>query len=222
MSTGQAAQSGTVAFVDEPIVDDQAATGAIEAEGTADLDDATSVEAPKDLRRPQGVSRWIRRSPAKTGMAILAILAIASVAVATWMYVVQHRYDQQAGPAAQKAALTAATEGSVALLSYSPDSIDRDLAAAKSHLTGEFLTYYSHFTDEIVKPASQKKSIKTTASVARAAISEMHSDSAVVLLFINQTSMSSDRSEPSQIASSVLVTLANVNGNWLIAKFEPV
>jgi Mce-associated membrane protein len=190
MSTGQAAQSGTVAFVAEPIVDDQAATAAIEAEGTADLHDATSVEAPKDLRGPHGVSRWIRRSPAD--------------------------------PAAQTAALTAATEGSVALLSYSPDSIDRDLTAAKSHLTGEFLTYYSHFTDEIVKPASQKKSIKTTASVARAAVSEMHSDSAVVLLFINQTSMSSDRSEPSQLASTVLVTLTKLNGNWLIAKFEPV
>jgi Mce-associated membrane protein len=222
MSKGQAAQSGTVAFVAEPIVDDQAATAAIEAEGTADLHDATSVEAPKDLRGPHGVSRWIRRSPAKTGIVLLAICAIASVTLATWMYVVQHRSDQQTDPAAQTAALTAATEGSVALLSYSPDSIDRDLTAAKSHLTGEFLTYYSHFTDEIVKPASQKKSIKTTASVARAAVSEMHSDSAVVLLFINQTSMSSDRSEPSQLASTVLVTLTKLNGNWLIAKFEPV
>jgi Mce-associated membrane protein len=212
MSTGQVAQSGTVACVDGPIVDDQAATAAIEAEGT-------TVEAPKDLRGPHGVSRWIRRSLAKTG---IVLLAIASIALATWLYVVQYRADQQAGPAAQKAALTAATEGSVALLSYSPDSIDRDLAAAKSHLTGEFLTYYSHFTEEIVKPASQKKSIKTTASVAMAAVSEMRSDSAVVLLFIDQTSMSSDRSEPSQVASSVLVTLTNVNGNWLIAKFEPV
>jgi Mce-associated membrane protein len=50
----------------------------------------------------------------------------------------------------------------------------------------------------------------------------MHTDSAVVLLFINQTSMSSDRSEPTLLASSVLVTLNNVDGNWLIAKFDPV
>jgi Mce-associated membrane protein len=210
MSTRQALQSEVVEMLDEPIVDDNPDMG------------AATVEAPKPVREQLGVSQWIRRSPAKVGIAVLVMLAVASVALATWMYVLQYRSDQQIDPAAEKAVLTAATEGSVALLSYSPDSIDRDLATANSHLTGEFLTYYRQFTDEIVRPAAKQKSIKSSATIARAAISEMHTDSAVVLLFVNQTSTSSDRPEPSLLASSVLVTLTNVDGNWLIAKIEPV
>jgi Mce-associated membrane protein len=210
MSTRQALQSEVVEMLDEPIVDDNPDMG------------AATVEAPKPVREQLGVSQWIRRSPAKVGIAVLVMLAVASVALATWMYVLQYRSDQQIDPAAEKAVLTAAAEGSVALLSYSPDSIDRDLATANSHLTGEFLTYYRQFTDEIVRPAAKQKSIKSSATIARAAISEMHTDSAVVLLFVNQTSTSSDRPEPSLLASSVLVTLTNVDGNWLIAKFEPV
>jgi Mce-associated membrane protein len=222
MSTGQGTQSGVVEVVDEPIVDDHhPVTDAIDADSATDSGDTATAESTK-LRDQRAMSRWIRRSPTKLGIAILAVFTVASMALAIWMYVVQYRADQQTDAAAQKAALTAANEGSIALLSYSPESIDRDLAAAKSHLTGEFLTYYGQFTEQIVKPASKQKSIKTTAAVARAAISEMHTDSAVVLLFINQTSMSSDRSEPTLLASSVLVTLNNVDGNWLIAKFDPV
>lgn len=219
MSTGQVAQSRVDDLVDETSVDDTSTADAIDADTSEESGDATAVDAR--LRR-RGVARWVHRSPTRVRMAMLAILTVAAVAVATWMYVAQHRAEQQTGPAAQQAVLAAATEGSVALLSYSPETIDRDLTAAKSHLTGEFLTYYSQFTEQIVKPASKQKSIKTTAAVTRAAISEMHSDSAVVLLFINQTSMSSDRSEPSLQASSVLVTLKRTDGNWLIAKFEPV
>jgi len=222
MSTGQVAQSGVVEFVDEPTADDISTADAIDADSSADSGNATVVDAPKAPRGQRSVARWLRRSPTKVRIAMLAILTVAAVALATWMYVAQHRTEQQTGPTAQQAALAAATEGSVALLSYSPETIDRDLTAAKSHLTGEFLTYYSQFSEQIVKPASKQKSIKTTAAVTRAAVSEMHADSAVVLLFINQTSMSSDRSEPSLLASSVLVTLKNVDGNWLIAKFEPV
>jgi Mce-associated membrane protein len=174
------------------------------------------------LDAASAVRRWIRRSPAKVGLGLLAAVIVAAVALASWMYVFQYRPDQQTDPAAEQAALTAATEGSVALLSYSPDDIDRDLAAAKSHLTGEFLTYYSQFVDQIVKPATKQKSVKSSAAVTRAAVSEMHADSAVVLVFINQTSTSSARPEPTQLASSVLVTMSNVNGHWFIAKFEPV
>ena len=65
-------------------------------------------------------------------------------------------------------ALDAAKTGTVALLSYSPESLDKDFAAAKSHLTGDFLSYYTQFTQQIVTPAAKQKSVKTAASVVRA------------------------------------------------------
>jgi Mce-associated membrane protein len=169
-----------------------------------------------------GAQWWCRVSLANSGLSLLAIAALVSVALAGLMYVRQCRLDQQTGPGARTAALTAATEGSVALLSYAPQSLVVDLAAAKSHLTGEFLAHYGRFTDEVLAPAAQQQAVKTVAAVTKAAISEMHLDSAVVLLFIDQTTTSLQHPVPEQVSSSVMVTVNNIKGQWLIAKFEPV
>ena len=109
---------------------------------------------------------------------------------------------QQTNTAATNIALEAAKSGTVALLSYSPDSLDKDFAAAKSNLTGDFLSYYTQFTEQIVTPAAKEKSVKTTASVVRAAVSEIHPDSAMVLVFINQTTTSKENPDGAFAASS--------------------
>jgi Mce-associated membrane protein len=108
------------------------------------------------------------------------------------------------------------------VLSYSPDTLDRDFSSARSHLTGDFLSYYDQFTQQIVAPAAKQKSVKTTAVVLRAALSEFHPDSAVVLLFVNQSTQSRDRPEPTLTSSSVQVTLTRAGGKWLISTFNPV
>ena len=125
--------------------------------------------------------------------------------------------------AAVKSALSAASDGTVAVLSYSPDTLDRDFSSAKSHLTGDFLKYYEQFTQQIVGPAAKQKGVKTTAVVLRAAlIGEFHPDSATVLLFVNQTTQSKDRPEPTMTSSSVLATMTKADGQWLISSFNPV
>ena len=124
--------------------------------------------------------------------------------------------------AAANVALDAAKNGTVALLSYSPESLDKDFAAAKSHLTGDFLSYYTQFTEQIVTPAAKQKSVKTTASVVRAAVSEMHPDSAVVLVFINQNTTSKENPDGAFAASAVKVGLKKINDAWLISSFDPV
>jgi Mce-associated membrane protein len=55
-----------------------------------------------------------------------------------------------------------------------------------------------------------------------AAASELHPNSAVVLLFVNQATVSKDRPDPAMASSTVLVSLAKVHGKWLISKFDPV
>ncbi len=88
-------------------------------------------------------------------------------------------------PGVAATVLTAASDGTVALLSYSPESLDKDFATAKSHLSGDFLSYYNDFTQRIVAPAAKQKSLKTTARVVAAALSELRPDSAVVLLYVD-------------------------------------
>ena len=118
--------------------------------------------------------------------------------------------------------VTAASEGTVALLSYSADTLDKDFAAARTHLGGDFLAYYDQFTQQNVVPAAKQKSLKTTARVVRAAVSELHPDSAVVLLFVNQSTTSKDSPAASTAANSVLVSMARIDGKWLITKFSPI
>ena len=46
-------------------------------------------------------------------------------------------------------------------------------------------------------------------------------DSAVVLVFVDQTTSSPQKKDPEKTQSAVLVTLKKVAGSWLIAKFDP-
>jgi Mce-associated membrane protein len=160
--------------------------------------------------------------PARWRLILTVLIAAASVAVATALYLTQYRTDVQTDDAAASAAVRAASEGTVALLSYQPDSVDTDLAAAKTHLTGEFLTYYGKFSDEILLPAAKERAVRTDAAVVRAAEAEIHRDTAKVLVFVNQTTTSRERPDAAQTASSVMVSLAKVDGRWLISAFDPI
>jgi len=154
--------------------------------------------------------------------AALVLGLLAAGALAGWLYFAQFRPDTQTDNAVAQAAVNAARDGTVALLSYKPDTLNQDFAAARSHLTGDFLNYYDQFTKEVVTPAAQSKAVATTAQVVGAAASELHPNSAVVLVFVNQVTTSKERPDPAMASSSVLVSLTKVRGDWLIDKFDPI
>ena len=197
------------------------ATETAEAEEDAREPAETEADAPKRVKR--GRRNWSRAlRNVKVVPAILVLLLLISGGGATWLYFEKYQPRQQTNPSVAWAAVKAASEGTVALLSYSPESLDKDFATAKSHLSGDFLSYYNQFTEQIVAPAAKQKSVKTTARVIGAAVSELHPGTAVVLVFVDQSTTSKDRPDPSESASSVLVSLTRINGNWLITKFDPI
>lgn len=201
-----------------------------EVEETTDAEDigaAQDIDAVDGEGKGQGRLKRLaaqakKRSSGKIVPAVLALLVIASLALLGALYWFSYRPDRATDAGANKAAISAASEGTVAVLSYSPDTLDRDFSSAKSHLTGDFLSYYDQFTQQIVAPAAKQKSVKTTAVVLHAAVSELRPDSAVVLLFVNQSTQSRDRPEPTFTNSSVSVTLTKAHGKWLISSFNPV
>jgi Mce-associated membrane protein len=185
-------------------------------------DEAADVEPAGSDRKPSVMGR-VRTGAARHWIAILLTIALlAAAAVTAWMFFGVYRQDRQTDASAIQSAINAASDGTVAILSYAPDTLDKDFSNAKSKLTGNFLSYYTQFTDQIVAPAAKEKAVKTQASVVRAAVSEIHPDSAVVLVFINQTTESKDRPDASFINSAVRVTLQKVNNGWLISAFDPV
>ncbi|HTZ13549.1 MAG TPA: twin-arginine translocation pathway signal [Mycobacterium sp.] len=189
-----------------------------------DLEPGDGVEIDKTTHDPderQADKTTKLRRPVVAPL-VLALLFLVSGALAAWLYVTQYRPDQQTDAAASKSALDAARDGIVALLSYKPETLNQDISAAKSHLTGDFLNFYDQFTRDVVTPAAKEKKLTTSAQVVGAAVSELHPNSAVVLLFVNQATVSQDRPDPAMTASTVLVSLAKVHGKWLISKFDPV
>ena len=154
--------------------------------------------------------------------ALLVVLLLASAGVAAWLYFTDYRADQQVDASARQAVLTAADDGAVALLSYSPATLDADFANAKDRLTGDFLSYYTQFTDEIVAPAAREKQVQTSAAVVRKAIIDIEPDRAEVLLFLNQTTTSKENPDGSYSASAVKAVLEKRDNAWLISAFDPV
>jgi Mce-associated membrane protein len=190
-------------------------SGEVAEESSGDIAESPEEDA-EPARRDRGM---IRRN---IGAILVAAALVVSAGVAGWLYVYQYRVDQQINADAANVALEAAKTGTIALLSYSPDTLDKDFATAKSNLTGDFLSYYTDFTEKIVTPAAKEKQVKTVAAVVRAAVSEIQPDSATVLLFINQTTTSKENPDGAFAASSVKVGLQKVDDRWLISAFDPV
>jgi Mce-associated membrane protein len=168
------------------------------------------------------IRRWTRRRLTRWRAMLAAVLVVAATGVAIGLFFIQYRPDRQIDDAAAHQAIQAASDGAVALLSYSYDSLDRDFANAKSHLTGNFLASFDQIAQQGVAPTAREGQLTATAKVLRAAVSELHPDSAVVLVFAEQTTTTKKSPQPVKTASGVLVTLTKVKGSWLIAKFDPL
>jgi Mce-associated membrane protein len=151
----------------------------------------------------------------------MAVVVLAAVGLTVVLFFVQYRPDQQTDEVAARAAIKAASEGTVALLSYTPESIDNDLAAARSHLTGDYARYFNDFGRYFLGPSVRQQNVKASASVARSAVVGLQPNSAVVLEIVHQTTTSKDKPEPVLTTNNVRVTLSRIDGSWLIAKFEP-
>jgi Mce-associated membrane protein len=193
-----------------------------------DVDVTEGVEIDK-AATPEGETPQGRRTGGrnlavrvKVVPAVVVLALLLSAGLAAWLYFSQYRPDKQTDTAAAQAAVTAARDGTVALLSYKPDTLDQDFTTAKSHLSGDFLTYYEKFTRDIVTPAARQKAVTTTAQVVGAAVSDLQPKSAVVMVFVNQTTTSKDRPEPAMAASTVLVSMTKADGRWLITSFDPI
>ncbi len=194
-----------------------------DGEPTSTATEADAIETPATPKPKRDVFGRFRRGARRQWATIaLALALVVAAGLAAWTFYFVYQPDRETDSAAADSAIKAASDGTVALLSYSPDSLDKDFATAKSKLTGSFLSYYTQFTEQIVAPAAKQKAVKTEAAVVRAAVSEIRPDSAVVLVFINQTTQSKDRPDASFINSAVRVTMQKIDGGWLISSFDPV
>jgi Mce-associated membrane protein len=203
-------------------VEEKSSPESLETPPSGEADEVSADVESVGSNAPSAIGRLIRRCLAMWRPILAAGLVIATIAVAAGLYFFQYRPAQRIDDAATRQAVQAASDGAVAVVSYSYNNLDQDIARAKSLSTGEFLSYYSKFSQDFVAPAARKGHLIATAKVLRAAVIELHPDSAVVLVFMNQNTASKEKPEPLTTTSSVVVTLNKVNGSWLIAKLDPL
>jgi Mce-associated membrane protein len=197
--------------VDEPIV--VADVDAAQADTAPDTTGDVVADEPKPNR--DAGFRWGRL----VACAILPGLALMLAAGAG--YLKWQADSARDATAAQAQSVAAATEDTIALLSYRPDTVDKDLPAACDRLTGTFRDSYSALIHDVVIPGAKQRQISVTATVPAAAAESATPDHAVVLVFVDQTTtMGSDA--PTSTISSVKVTLDKIGGRWLISDFTPV
>lgn len=169
----------------------------------------------------QSTRKWFWRLPWRR---ILALMLLPLLIMAMTLGIGYLKWQQDSARAARSAAgasVQAATDGSIAMLSYHADSVAKDLDAARGLLTGGFRDDYTKLINDVVIPGAQQQKISSTAKVVGAASISATANHAVVLVFINQTT--SIGAEPAtNTASVVRITLQQEHNKWLISQFEPV
>ena len=136
-------------------------------------------------------------------------------------YLKWHCWSMRVSQTSGVESVAAAKDGTVAMLSYQPDTVEKDLGGARDRLTGTFKDSYTQLTHDVVIPGAKQKHISAVATVPAAASVSATADHAVALVFVNQTVVvGSD--PPSATASVVRVKLDKVGDRWLISGFDPI
>lgn len=160
--------------------------------------------------------RSTRRIVAFGVLPALALVLALSAGFLKW----QDASVRDAGDA-RTASVQSAKDSTVAILSYRPDTVERDLDAARDRLTGGFRDSYSALIRDVIIPGAKQRQISTVATAPAAASVSAEPDHAVVMVFVNQTT-TVGTDAPTDTASTVRVALDKVDGHWLVSQFDPI
>jgi Mce-associated membrane protein len=193
------------------------------------IDDAEAPSAaespqgePDERASPRGV-RWRpngrSRIAALFTYVVVPLLIMAAAGGAGWAKWVAVSAD--GAETARIEAAQVAKDATVAMLSYQPSSVDKDLDTASTRLTGEFKNSYVSLIRDVVIPGSKQKRITAVATVPAVGTVSATRDHVVTVVFVNQTTTVGDGA-PTDTTSSVRVSLDKVSGIWLVSGFDPI
>ncbi|MGW0995829.1 hypothetical protein ACWD5V_21550 [Streptomyces sp. NPDC002523] len=165
--------------------------------------------------------------PRKAGWSVLTavlgvvlVAALVAAAVLGWQYRQGRQAEQARGEA-----LAAARKAAPVVLSYDYRHLDRDFSRARALLTGHFRDQYGKTTKAVVAPTATKYHGVVKATVATpadggapaASVVSATPDRAVVLLFVNQVTRSTQVAEPRLDLNRVRMTLTRTSDSWKVS-----
>lgn len=158
----------------------------------------------------------------KTVVAILGTSLLVLVTIAVVGFIgPQTRGDEREG---QRREVQAATSDAVsALMTFTPQTLADQQQMVGPRLTGRLLLDFRSRGPAVVLPAAVDLGAQMSAQVMATAVNRMDSDSARVLVFVNQD-ITVPTADPAQqvVAVSRWADMRKVDGNWLLAGLQPV
>ncbi|WP_202915463.1 MULTISPECIES: hypothetical protein [unclassified Mycolicibacterium] len=215
MSTETETLDPPIDLVNDGRADDPPCHDGAETDCEGREDDAPAGAAEPATTGSTTERRWLRITAYWVIPAIVMLLGAAAG------YFTFQNHSATAADQARTAAVKAATESTIALLSYQPDTADKALNEVRDRLTGTFRDAYTSLIHDVVIPGAKQKHISSVATVPAAASVSASAQHAVVLVFVNQ-SVIVGTDAPTGSTSCVKVGLDKVDGKWLISQFDPV
>lgn len=213
-----AGSASTVASA--PRAEDRVDTGAATPTTTAAR--APRPARPKDPDRP---SRTTRPAPPRLTVAVAAaavVLLLTALTLALlvegagwgdWKRVQEH--DQVAD--AVRTAPGAAEQAAATILAYDHESLEADRDAAAALMTPEYRKEYVETFDDLVLEAAEERQAQVEADVRASGVAAAGPDRVEVLLFVNQTTVSTANSgEPQTALNRVVLAMEKVDGAWRV------
>ncbi|MFE6129085.1 hypothetical protein ACFQ6Q_12550 [Streptomyces sp. NPDC056437] len=156
-------------------------------------------------------------------LSVLVALGLTAVGVLGWEYAEGRRTD-----AARTEAVAAARKAAPVVLSYDHRRLEADFAAARADLTGAFAEEYGRTTSKVVGPTAKKYRGVVKASVVAppdggapaASVVSVSPDRAVVLLFVNQVTTSTQVTGSRVDLNRVRMTMIRTSGGWKVGAVD--
>lgn len=176
--------------------------------------------AEEEPRESTRVRRFPRGRLLTAASAVLLVAGLVAAAVLGWQYREGQHADRARGEA-----LDAARKAAPVVLSYDYRRLDRDFARARTHLTGDFRDEYGRTTKTVVGPTARKYHGVVKATVVEpagggapaASVVSASPDRAVVLLFVNQVTRSTQVTGSRVDLNRVRMTLTRASGGWKVS-----
>ncbi|MFF0287075.1 hypothetical protein [Streptomyces sp. NPDC005262] len=183
-------------------------------------------EQEEDEPGPGTPPRRGRRRPFTVVLCVLLVAGLVAAAVLGWRYREGAQAEQARGQA-----LAAARQAAPVVLSYDYRHLDRDFAAARARLTGHFRDEYGKTTTRVVGPTARKYHGVVKATVAQpagdsaaapaASVISASADRAVVLLFVNQVTTSTQVAGSRVDLNRVRMTLTRTDDDgWKVSALD--
>ncbi|MFP5369510.1 MAG: hypothetical protein ACLGI3_02015, partial [Actinomycetes bacterium] len=153
----------------------------------------------------------------RLAVAVAVVLLLAAAGLLAWRSWTAAQ-DERAGREAVEVAEQALPD----VLSYDFADLDDDIARARGRLTDAFAADYDELASKTIRPTAEQYKAVVSAEVLASSLESADRDDASVLLFANQTTVTTELPAPRVDQSRVRMRLEHTESGWKVAAIEPL